>query len=222
MLPSIHTHNRMKSFFFCKSMRGHQNPVEVKSLSRARHFATPWIVACTKLLCPWDFQGKRPWDFQGQSPWDFQGKSTGVGCHFLLQGIFPTQGSNPGLSHCRQTLYSRSHPVGPLQIIPGKLLSLSQQVYFQSSPLLSVTVLLNFPPVNNKGLLLIQIHFSYCPSNPHPLSSFTISLLDIQGLPTIGPKTVSHVSGFFYGSIPLPGNKFSFSYLHHRLLHQWL
>ena len=34
-------------------------------------------------------------------PWDFLGKSTGVGCHFLLQGIFPTQGSNPGLPHCR-------------------------------------------------------------------------------------------------------------------------
>ena len=67
----------------------------VKSLSRARLFVTPWIVACTKLF----------------HPWDFQGKSTGVGCHFLLQGIFPTQGSNPGLSHCRQTLYCLSHPV---------------------------------------------------------------------------------------------------------------
>ena len=30
--------------------------------------------------------------------------STGVGCHFLLQGIFPIQGLNPGLPHCRQTL----------------------------------------------------------------------------------------------------------------------
>ena len=30
-------------------------------------------------------------------PWDFPGKNTGVGCHFLLWGIFPTQGSNPGL-----------------------------------------------------------------------------------------------------------------------------
>ena len=37
-------------------------------------------------------------------PWDFPGKSTGVGCHFLLQGIFPTQGSNLGLPHCRQML----------------------------------------------------------------------------------------------------------------------
>ena len=35
--------------------------------------------------------------------------NTGVGCHFLLQGIFPTQGSSPGLPHCRQTLYHLSH-----------------------------------------------------------------------------------------------------------------
>ena len=37
-------------------------------------------------------------------PWDSPGKNTGVGCHFLLQGIFPTQGLNRGLPHCRQTL----------------------------------------------------------------------------------------------------------------------
>ena len=47
----------------------------------------------TRLLCPWD------------SP----GKNTGVGCHAFLQGIFPTQGSNPGLPHCRQILYHLSH-----------------------------------------------------------------------------------------------------------------
>ena len=45
--------------------------------SRVRLFAPPWTVA-SRLLCPWD------------SP----GKNTGVGCHFLLQGSFPTQGSN--------------------------------------------------------------------------------------------------------------------------------
>ena len=33
-----------------------------------------------------------------------------MGCHFLLQGIFLTQGSKPGLLHCRQTLYHMSHP----------------------------------------------------------------------------------------------------------------
>ena len=35
------------------------------------------------------------------SPWDFPGRNTGVGCHFLLQRIFPTQGSNPQLLHCQ-------------------------------------------------------------------------------------------------------------------------
>ena len=42
-------------------------------------------------------------------PWGFPGKSTGVGCHCLLQGIFPTQGSNPGIPHGRQMLYRLSH-----------------------------------------------------------------------------------------------------------------
>ena len=37
------------------------------------------------------------------------GKNTGVGCHSLLQGIFPTQRSNQGLPHCRQILYRLSH-----------------------------------------------------------------------------------------------------------------
>ena len=37
-------------------------------------------------------------------PWDSPGKNTRMGCHFLLQGIFPTQGSNPGLPHCSWTL----------------------------------------------------------------------------------------------------------------------
>ena len=41
-------------------------------------------------------------------PWDSPGKNTGVGCHFLFQRIFPTQGSNLGLLHCRQILYHLS------------------------------------------------------------------------------------------------------------------
>ena len=43
------------------------------------------------------------------SPWDFPGQNTRVGGHSLLQGIFPTQGSNPGLLHCRWILYQLSH-----------------------------------------------------------------------------------------------------------------
>ena len=66
--------------------------LKVKWLSCVRLFATPWTVAY-HLLCPWDFSGN----------------STGVDCHFLLQGTFPTQGSNPGLPHRRQMLYHLSH-----------------------------------------------------------------------------------------------------------------
>ena len=65
---------------------------KVKSLSHVRLFATPWTVA-----------------YQALGPWDFPGKNTGVGCHVLLQGIFPTQGLNLGLLHCRQMLYCLSH-----------------------------------------------------------------------------------------------------------------
>ena len=53
---------------------------------------TPWTQAPARLLCPWD------------SP----GKNTGVGYHFLLQGMFLTHGSKPGLLHCRQILYQLS------------------------------------------------------------------------------------------------------------------
>ena len=52
-----------------------------------------------------------PWTVVGQAPpsWDFPGENTGLGCHFLLQGIFLTQESNPDLLHYRQTLYRLSH-----------------------------------------------------------------------------------------------------------------
>ena len=68
---------------------------EVKSFSLVWLFSIPWTVAYP---APLSMEFSR-------SP----GKNTGVGCHFLLQGIFPTQGSNPGLLHCRQTLYHLSY-----------------------------------------------------------------------------------------------------------------
>ena len=46
--------------------------------------------------------------FHGDSP----GENTGVGCHALLQGVFPPQGSNPGFSHCRQIDALPSEPPG--------------------------------------------------------------------------------------------------------------
>ena len=47
------------------------------------------------------------------SPWNSPGQNTGVSSHSLLQGTFPTQGSNPGLPHCRRILYQLSHKGSP-------------------------------------------------------------------------------------------------------------
>ena len=46
-------------------------------------------------------------------PWNSSGKNTGVGSHPLLQGIFLTRGSNPGLLHCRQIFDCQSHQESP-------------------------------------------------------------------------------------------------------------
>ena len=47
------------------------------------------------------------------SPWNSPGQNTGADSRSLLQGIFPTQGLNPGLPHCRQILYQLSHKGSP-------------------------------------------------------------------------------------------------------------
>ena len=46
-------------------------------------------------------------------PWDSPGKNTGVGCHFLLQGVFLTQDTDPDLLHCRQILYQLIYKGSP-------------------------------------------------------------------------------------------------------------
>ena len=62
-------------------------------------------------------------------PWNSPGKSTGVGCHFLLQGIFPTQGLNP---HLLCVLYWQ---VGSLPLaLPGKLPTILG-ILFDNQPL---------------------------------------------------------------------------------------
>ena len=86
-------------------------------------FSTLWTIAY--LLCPWN------------SP----GKTTEVGCHSLLQGIFLTQGSNPGLPHCRQILDHLRH---------------------QRSPVLSKDPLKITLSISQFGPLELKILFSHC------------------------------------------------------------
>ena len=71
----------------------------------------PHGLQLTRLLCPWN------------SP----GKNTKVGCHFLLQGIFPTQGFNLGLPHCRQILYHLSYQ-GSRYIVKSYIIIVTEQV----------------------------------------------------------------------------------------------
>ena len=61
------------------------------------------------------------WPIRLLCQWNSPGKNTGVGCHSLLQGIFPTQGSNLSLLHCRQSLYHRSQQGSPVSFNFGDL-----------------------------------------------------------------------------------------------------
>ena len=81
---------------------GQEDPLEKEMATQSSIFAwdIPWTEepgGLSRLLCPWNSLGK----------------NTGVGCHFLLQGIFPIQGSNLGLLHCSQILYQLNHQLSP-------------------------------------------------------------------------------------------------------------
>ena len=84
--------------------------VKVKSLSHVWLFVTPWTVAY-------------------QAPWSMEfSRQEYMGCHCLLPEIFPTQGSNPGLPHCRQTLYNQRLNV---HVWKFRVVSYSQDFLFQ-------------------------------------------------------------------------------------------
>ena len=72
------------------------------------------------------------------SPQNSPGQNTGVGSRSLLQGIFPTQGSNPGLPHCRQILYQLSHRGSP-RILEWGSLFLLQWIFLTQEQDFSVT-----------------------------------------------------------------------------------
>ena len=81
-----------------------QHPFMIKT-PESRNRRNTCAVCVVAQLCP---TLATPQTLACQAPWDSLGKNTGVGCHFLLQGIFLTQESNPCLLHCRQTLYPLS------------------------------------------------------------------------------------------------------------------
>ena len=123
-------------------------------LSCVQLFVTTWTVA-HRLVCPWGFSRQEYWsELLFPSPGDLSNpgieprspalqadslpseppgkpKNTGVGCHFLLQGIFPSQGLNPDLLHCRKIIYKLSYSPwnSPGQNITVDNLSLLQEIF---------------------------------------------------------------------------------------------
>ena len=87
--------------------RPHQVPEENQVI------VTVFTLCLVTQLCP-TLCDPIDWSLQGSSVLgDSPGKNTGVGCHALLQGIFPTQGWNLGLPYCWQILYCLSHQGSP-------------------------------------------------------------------------------------------------------------
>ena len=96
-IDSIFIHNSLEQFM-------HQSK-ESESVSRS-------VVSCS-------LQPRGPWPARFLCPWNYPGKNTGGGYHFLLQGIFLTQGSNPdllGLLHCRQMSHGEAPSIILLQV----------------------------------------------------------------------------------------------------------
>ena len=125
--------------------------VKVKLLSRVWLFATPWTVACTRLLCPWDFLGK----------------STGVGCYFLPQGIFP----DPGIEPRSPALYTDALPSEPQgTCIPEPNRNDIKRCHFDWPPLAQLSFLLNnqevvlLKPPYPAYWLTVYLHFPNLPS----------------------------------------------------------
>ena len=94
----------------------HMTYTHPSSLNTLNHFQITynswWVLSCSVLSDPLGPHALQP--IRLLCPCNSPAKNTGVGCHFLLQRIFPTQGSNPGLLHCKQMLLL-SEPRGKLK-----------------------------------------------------------------------------------------------------------
>ena len=98
----------MTNRFF--SQRWASEPVHISSLTTGISSVCVCVCVCVCVSRSVVPDSLRPHGLQPARllyPWDFPGKNTGVGCHFLLQEIFLTQGSNPGLLALAESLATR-------------------------------------------------------------------------------------------------------------------
>ena len=121
------------SLFTFMSWRRNGNPLQCSCLENPRDGGAWWAAVCgvtqsrtwlkrlssssSSLLEPpskrHSIMSESLWLHGLYSSWNSPGQNTGVGSRSLLQGIFPTQGSNSGLPHCRWILYQLSHQGSP-------------------------------------------------------------------------------------------------------------
>ena len=128
-------------------------------------------------------------------PWISPGTHTGVGCHSLLQGIFPTQRLNLDFLHCRKVLYHLSHQGRPIALVlKSKFLLMAYMAIYELTP---------------SGYFLDFISCDCELSSPHTATMvFCLILKHPKIIPTPGP---------WHLIFPLSGILFP-NYLHDWLL----
>ena len=144
-----------------------------------------WATLCMSVcmlfaqLCPTVLWPQGLWPIKLLCPWNSPGKNTGVGCHSLFQGIFPTQGLNLGLLHCRQILYCwaiKEVPCPPEET--SKAFTESRQAY--SSHPLADSLCNSFRvgrTLEQPGPLPFgSLCFSHAPPTPTPTESLSLTL----------------------------------------------
>ena len=130
-------------------------------------------------------------------PWNSPGKNTGVCCHALLQGIFPTQGSNLGLLLCRQILYRLSH-----QHSWRSPLTRPRASQFSSVQSLSHVWLFGTPWI--VGWVTSGQKTTKEGVPPHPSADNWIKALLSKALPTRARPSFSHYQSLPSGSLHKP------------------
>ena len=124
-------------------------------------------------------------------PWDSPGKSAAVGYHLLLQGIFPTQRSNPGLLHCTQILYQLSHMGSPVSAIHQCKSVIITYVYIYTYTYLHPHSTLCVVTVRQAGLLFLCSSSSLLLSIYFTHDSIYVSILFSQFVSLSPSPTVS-------------------------------
>ena len=103
--------------YFWKGLLGmsenffHNKTFKISKIPRNCDISCVSLLSCSVLSNSLQSFGLQP--ARLLSPWDSPGKNIGVGCHALLQGIFPTHRESPGLWQCRRLLHPLSYQGGP-------------------------------------------------------------------------------------------------------------